>query len=242
MSISLYDKAIYDKIHAWLPDPRLRILKVDETAQLFRMAADIKNDAPLTLPLVSILRKSEVSLLQSTKSMLTYNGIILNKEAVEQGQDARYAQLNGIPIEVTYQIDIYTKKYYEGDEMIRELAFQLINNPKLEIEIPYCSVNIVHPAYIRVIGSIVDNSDIAEKRFADQFTRWTIQFKLENAYLFRVKETTPVSMGEDVEVSSGGGSTETVTVLGELDVVTKLEDSSLDVEEEALEIEKETEN
>lgn len=186
MSISLYDEAIYNKIQAWLPDERMRVLKVDETAQLFRMAADIKNDKPLTLPLVSIQRKADINLGRSTKSSLSFDGLHLNQTA------AQTLQLNAIPVEVNYQIDVYTRDYYEGDEFIRELAFKLMNNPKLEIEIPYNKTKLeegqvlTHTAYIRLIGSIVDNSDIAEKRFPDQFTRWTIQFKLDSAYMFNV--------------------------------------------------------
>ena len=242
MSISLYDEAIYNKIHAWVPDNRMRVLKVDETAQLFRMAADIRNDKPLTLPLVSILRKSEINLGRATKSNLTYDGLHLNNEDVtDPDNESKTLQLNAIPVDVSYQIDVYTRDYYEGDEFIRELAFKLMNNPKLVIEIPYNKAKlpegkaITHTAYIKLVGSIVDNSDIAEKRFADQFTRWTIQFKLDSAYMFNIPERKNYTIDANADLNTGGGGSRTDSKSdGELHILTKLSTEIVDDEIEEL--------
>ena len=112
------------------------------------------------------------------------------------------AQINIIPIQVNYQLDIYTKTYEEGDEYVRNFLFKLINNPTIFITIPYSAgVNkkvldkngaeidlplLQHIANIRVLSTVSDTSDIAERLFPGQFTRWSIQFELQDAYLFSV--------------------------------------------------------
>jgi hypothetical protein len=43
-----------------------------------------------------------------------------------------------------------------------------------------------HIANIRVLETISDNSSIPERLFQGQFTRWTIQFELQDAFFFSV--------------------------------------------------------
>jgi hypothetical protein len=62
----------------------------------------------------------------------------------------------------------------------------LINNPLLKIEIPYNDLKIEHTAYIRVLPNIANTSSISERIFSGQFTRWTIQFELHDAFLFSI--------------------------------------------------------
>ena len=95
-------------------------------------------------------------------------------------------QLNGIPIYLTYQMDIYTRHYDEGDELLREFVFKLVNNPQIVIELPYNGQNFKHVATILMQNTIQDNSDIGERLFSGQFTRWTIKFDIVGAYLFSI--------------------------------------------------------
>ena len=178
MSVRFYDEAIYKKIQNWIVDPNMRILKPDETTRLFQVQADLNNDNPIRLPLIAISRDRSIDFTVSTKRNLTYDGL-----KIEYSND-KSAQLNAIPFTTNYQLDIYTSKYEEGDEYLREFVFQLINNPKLEIEIPYNGVNISHVANLRLVPSAEDNSDIPERLFTGQFTRWTLTLELQDAYMF----------------------------------------------------------
>ena len=41
-----------------------------------------------------------------------------------------------IPINITYNIDIYTQRYDEGDEYLRAMVFNIVNQPKMKVVIP----------------------------------------------------------------------------------------------------------
>ena len=81
---------------------------------------------------------------------------------------------------------IYTKEYEECDEYVRNLLFKLINNPTIVIEIPYNDINIHHNAYIRVLNTVSDTSAISERIFSGQFTRYTLQLEIQDAFLFSI--------------------------------------------------------
>lgn len=129
------------------------------------MRADQKDDKPLTLPLIAISRDSNVTISIPSKRNLTFDGKAFNQT------EAKSMQFNAIPIEINYQLDIYTKRYDEGDEYLRNFIFNFINYPQMKVEIPYNDAKLVHVCYARLDGTAVDNSDVAEKLFPDEFTR-----------------------------------------------------------------------
>lgn len=180
MAVRFYDEAIVNKIQKWIKDPNMVILKPNEVGRLFQVRADQKNDQPLTLPLISISRDPTINMDISTKRNLTFDGLKIGSNVHES------VQLGAIPIGITYQIDIYTQRYEEGDEYLRNFIFNFINHPKMKILIPYNGSNIEHVCYARLVSTATDNSDVAEKLFPDQFTRWTIQVEIHDAYLFSV--------------------------------------------------------
>lgn len=180
MGIRFYDEAIVNKINKWIVDPNLVILKPNEVTRLWQVRADQKNDQPLTLPLIAISRDPNLTMDISTKRNLTFDGL---KVGTNEKQSV---QLSAIPIAITYQIDIYTQRYEEGDEYLRNFIFNFVNHPKMKILIPYNGSNIEHVCYIRLNNTATDNSDVSEKLFADQFTRWSLQIEIHDAYLFSV--------------------------------------------------------
>ena len=70
MSINLYDEALCDKIKRWVKDPNIAILKPDESTRLFQMRADIGNDKPIGLPLISISRDRDIKIRKSSMEFL----------------------------------------------------------------------------------------------------------------------------------------------------------------------------
>lgn len=181
MAVRYYDDAVANKINSWLPkdkNRKIQVLKPDETKRLFSIEADEKNDKPLTLPLIALSRSNTVSLKQKTMTPMSFDGLMLDSDSKHT------LQLNGIPIYLSYQLDIYTRRYDEGDELLREFVFKLINNPQIVIELPYNNQKFKHVATIEMQPDIEDTSDISERLFSGQFTRWTLRFDIDGAYLF----------------------------------------------------------
>ena len=181
MAARYYDDAIAIKFSRWIPDTRkIRILKPDETERMFMLNAEDTNDENFKLPFIALSRNPTISLLESTKSNRTFDGYHMIDYS------GKTAQLNAIPIQLQYQMDIYTKTYYEGDEYLREFIFKILNNPLIKIEIPYNGSHFTHTANIRLDSNIQDSSNIQQHHFAGQFTRWTLQFEIQDAFLFNL--------------------------------------------------------
>lgn len=198
MAVRYYDDAVANKINSWLPkdkNRKIQVLKPDETKRLFSIEADEKNDKPLTLPLIALSRSNTVSLKQKTMTPMSFDGLMLDSDGKHT------LQLNGIPIYLSYQLDIYTRRYDEGDELLREFVFKLINNPQIVIELPYNNQKFKHVATIEMQTDIEDTSDISERLFPGQFTRWTLRFDIDGAYLFSLPYVDNVSIdGYELEV------------------------------------------
>lgn len=180
MSFQLYDTALVEKIQKWTKDINIPILKPDESTRLFRLIADNRSDKPLTLPQFMLSRDREIEILETGKQSKTFDGYTIDSN------EARTELLNAIPISLSYQLDIYTITLEEASNYVRELIFNFINHPKLEIEIPYNDCKLTHNATINIESTIADNSDINEHLFADEFYRFTIRLSIQDAYLFSV--------------------------------------------------------
>lgn len=198
MSIKLYDDAVTNKIGQWIKDPNLRLLKPDESTRFFKMQLDLKDDKPLSLPLIAISRDKDIDLLETTKQPKTYDGFSLEKlflndlskypekerEKILKQIENQSTLVNVVPIKLKYQIDIYCRFLEEADEYLRNFVFNLINYPSVNVEVPYNNINLLHKSKINLDSTVADNSDIQEHLFPDQFTRFTIRFSIDDAYLF----------------------------------------------------------
>lgn len=198
MSIKLYDDALLDKLKEWTKKVQgLHIYGPADTAQLFETIADETKDKNIKLPLISVTRPGGYTVLNPNKFVRTYDGITL------EANDDTSLILNTIPININYSIDIYTRKFEEADLYARELIFNIINYPTLKITIPYNSVNRVHNSEMRLYPEIEDNSGVPEMHFKyGQFSRFTLNIYLDDAYLWSVREHNNVSIDEvfDIEI------------------------------------------
>jgi hypothetical protein len=96
-------------------------------------------------------------------------------------------QLNAIPIELNYQIDVYTRYYSEADEFIRNFVFNIINFPSLTVILNYLGEDIEHNSTIQMADTVEDNSDIPERFVQGNFTRLSIQIVIPDAYIWDVR-------------------------------------------------------
>lgn len=204
MAIRYYDEALAQKIKNWVKDSSVTILKPDEVERRFRQEADGENDKPITLPLITLAREADIEILSTNKKSLSYDGAKLN------ANDLGAQQLNAIPIEIHYQLDIFTRYYEEADEYLRNFVFNFINYPKLHITIPYNSANIEHDSNIRILSTITDTSDVKMNIAPGQFTRWTIKLVLDDAYLFSIPFKSVKSMSDENKVQMSDNEIEVV--------------------------------
>ena len=195
MSVRLYDEAIVTKIKSWIKDDKLRVLKPDETSRLFQMIANMTNDKPITLPLITISRSNEIEIENTSKKMMTYDGMMLDATVNKS------LQIDAIPMVLNYQIDIYCENDKEADEYMRNFVFSIINHPKVKVILPYNQINYEHWSYMRLLSTIEDNSDVPLRLFPDQFARWTIRFTVDDAYLFSLPYKDNVHIeGYEIEI------------------------------------------
>lgn len=186
MAIHYYDDILVEKLARWLPESsRVRVLHPDESKKLFELQADDNRDKALSLPLIALSRRDDLDLLSTVKSPKSYDGLrIINSD--DTGTPIGTHKFNVLPIRPEYQLDIYTKKAEECEEYVRSFLFKLINNPTLKIKIPYQNLQIEHIAYVRILSPVSNTSNITERLFSGQFTRWTIQLELHDAFLFSI--------------------------------------------------------
>lgn len=192
MAVRFYDEALLKKFQKWTADTQVHLTGINETRRLFEVVADTNNDKPIQFPLIALSRNGGYTIQEKYKQPRSYNGNAL-VITTDSG-----AKLNAIPIGISYQIDIYTRELAEADEYARNIVFNIINYPKLNIEIPYEDSGLTHDANIRLITDVEDNSDIPERLISGQFTRFTIGIDIDDAYLFdvRVKDNLSIVEGQ----------------------------------------------
>lgn len=191
MAIRYYDEAVVSKIQNWTKNNKnIRILKPEETTRLFEIDAHTTSDKPLTLPLIAISRDKDIEILNTQKQTKTFSGYSFKLD------ENVNMPINAIPIKLSYQLDIYTRYMKEADEYVRNFVFNFINYPNLKITLPYNDSNFEHESNILLEASITDNSDIKEHLFADQFTRFTLRFIIDDAYLFSIPENVPAKLSQ----------------------------------------------
>lgn len=210
MSAYFYDEALLRKLQNWTRGTNITITGVNDTRRLFEVVADTTNDKPVQLPLVTLSRNGGYTILNKQRRPITFDGTIAGKT------QRRGVQLNAIPIELQYQIDIYARYLKECDEYARNFVFNIINFPHLEVEIPYEDANLHHYGNIRITSEVEDNSDISERFVSGQFTRMSIGINIDDAYLFDVRVRHNTRIAEvDLQLEDDEGARELIMEIGE---------------------------
>ena len=197
MAIPYYDEAIAKRLQDWINDPKIHVYRPEEVSWMLQQKADEANDNPISLPFIALSRQTEISLENPNRRPMSYDGLslrLLDKDGREVHLKSGY-KLNAIPMRLNYQLDIYTKGMIEATEYIREFVFKLVNYPTIAITIPYNGVDLTHKSTIQVNPQIEDNSDIPQRLYPGQFTRFTIRFSVDDAYLFSVVAKDHLSIG-----------------------------------------------
>lgn len=181
MSLQMYDDAVLEKLTGWTKDTECHVYGHNETRRLFEVVASDGRDSPITLPLICLRRIGGFQIINPNKTVLSFDAMTAQKDKKET------LSLNAIPINIEYQLDIYSKFQEEAEEYIREIVFNIINNPTCKVEIPYNGLNFIHNATLRILNDIDDTSEIPERLVQGQFTRYSLHLTVDDAYLWDVK-------------------------------------------------------
>lgn len=181
MSVELYDNAFIDKLKKWTKDTDVSILTPSDNRNMLSIIADKTNDSPIELPLISLKRPGGFTVLTTGARPLSHSGarLFANRDVGKR--------LRAIPISIPYQLDIYTRYRDEADEYARNIVYNIINYPRLDIHIPYYDEDYIHHSNIHMMGEVEDTSDVPERLVSGQFTRMSIQIVVDDAYLFDVQ-------------------------------------------------------
>ena len=192
MSQYLYDEAIIAKLKNWTKGSDVHIYGPDETSRIFTTLADKNNDGSIELPMIVLNRDFGFTIRDGgqTRRPLSYDGLTLHAD------EDKSKIVNVIPISLDYTIDVYTKLYKESDILVRNLIFNIVNQPKLEVEIPDTSKfkcgkyePFKHTARIELGSNLVKNKSNIKERFSEgNFTIMSILISIEDAYLWDVRE------------------------------------------------------
>ena len=180
MAVRYYDEALVNKIRNWVIDPNMNIISPADTKQFFALNSDRSKDAPLKLPAIVLSRNNYCEIINPNKQALSYDGGHI------KANEMKSAVLNAIPIKISYELSIYTRYFDEADEYARNFAFNLINYPSVDINIPYQGANIPHRSTIDLNNRITDNSNQTNRLAPDQYYRISLNFDINDAYLFSV--------------------------------------------------------
>ena len=212
MSLTLYDRAVTEKIKKWVLDDKMNVLGPDETRRRFSMQADMTDDKPIQLPLITINRQPDINVRDIGKRPMTWMGKVFNNE------NGISDHLNAVPVSINYVLNIYTRYLEEADEYVRNFAFNLINHPSIKILIPYNDSNLAYTSFLTFSNEITDNSDIPERLIAGQFTRFTMRFSLNDAYLFSYNHRyVPQIIGTELQIVIKDSSKDTVDTIVDTD-------------------------
>ena len=175
MSIQIYDNAFVEKLRKWTLDTSIHVISPSDTQRLFKTIADENNDRLIH------------GMFNLYFMPLSYNGEVVVKENM-------LGVFNAVAVSIPYQLDVYTRYMEEADELVRNLVFNIINYPMLQVTIPYYELGITHNSTIRLSGEVQNNSDIPERLVPGQFTRYTLDMVVDDAYLFDIKVTKELKM------------------------------------------------
>lgn len=191
MSADLYDNAIINSLREITQDTRIHISPVEN---VFRTIAKLENtEDKIELPLISVTRTGW-SLLNAHHTQK------LAGDTLSYDTEKDWVQnIQMMPIQINYLLDVWTKTRKENDLIMRELIFYYSTHPTLKVQIPYNS-DYEHTFNIYFNADIDDNSDIVEHKNRGEYFRQTIGFYTDDAYMWKTSSRPFTKVIIDVEV------------------------------------------
>ena len=194
MSTYLYDEALVRKFKSWTHSSQIEIFGPNEFSRVIELMADRSGDKPIELPIIYIERDRGFNIINNgtTRRPLSYDGKDINANSYQS------EILNAIPISISYQVNVYTRYAKEADILIRNLIFNVINYPGLEVIVPKVGIynedtdsydEFKHTARIEFGNTeIQDNSNEKERFIEGNYTKLSFLITINDAYLWDLRE------------------------------------------------------
>lgn len=162
------------------------IIQITNSENVFNIIGDIENDT-IQFPIISLIRTGW-QFTGSEPEFLNNSGGLVGYMEGEKGERIKQVRLQAFPIQINYQLDIWTQNRYDNDVIAREFCWFYKQNPQLRVFIPH-GLNITEPFNLFIEPEVVDNSDIAEHNSRGRYYRQTIGLYVDDAYLWKSSVT-----------------------------------------------------
>lgn len=177
MNFSDYDKALKTKLLEVFPN-------VVNASQDKALEKSEDNIAEVNLPLISFWRLTNTYDTEYYSSFRANRGSVHNKYK-DKNDALLYKQL---PFEITYQIDIWSDRLYEVDEIFSELLLYFTEEPFLNIKEPNTDNGEGIDVSFRVTDTDLD-VDLSDFQDRGKLYQQIITITIDNAYLsYPIKE------------------------------------------------------
>ena len=178
--IKQYDKALLDKLTKWFGE-EVRI--VQDRQALFVTVLN-EGDDDMRFPLVAVMRTEPPIVLQTGSTWMSADGYAVQRK--QENSDV----IRAIPCRLTYGIAILDVRRESLDDLWQQLTFLLINNPMMEVEIPYADVE-GHKrttwATVKMAQNMSDGSQAADHLINGSIYAYEMTVTIDDAYLFDTK-------------------------------------------------------
>ena len=177
--IKQYDKALLDKLTKWFGED-VRIVQ-DRQSLLTTILAE--GDDKMRFPLVAVMRTEPPIVLQTASTWMSADGYAVARN------DQQTKVIRAVPCRLTYGIAIFDTSREAIDDLWQQLTFLLINNPMLEVSIPYADVEgRMRSTWATIkMSNTEDNSNQSEHLLNGSIYAYEIPITVDDAYLFDAK-------------------------------------------------------
>lgn len=193
VGVYAYDLAIINDLRArfnYTKDGKQKtnnIIQITNSENVFNIIGDLQNDT-IKFPLISLIRTGW-QIEDYSQEFMNNSGGLVGYLKDDEGKRTRQVRLQAIPIQINYQLDIWTQNRVDNDIIAREFIWFYKQNPQLRVKIPH-GLNITHPFNIGIENEIVDNSDIAEHTSRGRYYRQTLGLYTDkDAFLWKSSVT-----------------------------------------------------
>ena len=179
-SLGIYDRGVLNKFREVFDNS-----VISESEGAFSAAEELLGE--VRLPLISIYREdfnihtARYNLTQRRRG----SSIVSGSE-----EDDEYKTIQDIPMEISYQIDVWTRRKEDIDKLIPELIFWLIENPNIEVNVEEADHPIEFPLVLE--EDVTDNTDIMSFEDKGRIFRMTLSARIDDARLFKFRTVKPV--------------------------------------------------
>jgi hypothetical protein len=196
-SLLAYDKGVYEKIKALYPE-----VFFAAPEEHFAINARYHNGKVL-MPFIGLWRMPDFNVNREL-----YNDSYVRRgpirPTVGTSKNLEYpnqrVNMQGIPVSLQYQLDIYAVKRDHCDGLAAELTLEFFQNPWVNVIQKDMGDEFVQQFNLDMEDSIVDNTSISEFDETNRFYRLTITLNMPSAVIYKISDMTSI---EKVEISYG---------------------------------------